>query len=77
MLFYMLIRLYFTLALPKYVCNALLVGYCLSDFLMVPLAPFIPGTIFIFTFHMRCDFVIRSLCLVLGHISVILKLPHY
>ena len=63
MFYYMLIRVYFTLALPKYVCNALLLGYCLNDFEMVPLAPFISGTIFIFTFHMCCDSVVRSLYL--------------
>ena len=63
MLFYMLIRMYFTLALLKYVCNASLLGYCLRNFEMVPLAPFISGTIFIFTFHMRCDSVVSSLYL--------------
>ena len=61
MLFYMLNSLYFTLELPKYVCSALLLGYCLSNFEMVPVAPFISGTIFISTFHMRCDSVVRSL----------------
>jgi len=45
------------------VCSALLLGYCPSDFEMVPVTPFTSGTIFIFTFHMRCDSVVRSLYL--------------
>jgi hypothetical protein len=32
----------------------MLLGYCLSDSEMVPVAPVITGITFIFTFHMRC-----------------------
>jgi hypothetical protein len=35
--------------------------HCLSDFGMIPVVPVISGTTFAFTFHMRCDSVVRSL----------------
>jgi len=37
-----------------------LLRYFLSDFGMIPDAPVISGTTFAFTFHMRCDSVVRS-----------------
>jgi hypothetical protein len=38
-----------------------LLMYFLNDFEMVPVAPIITGIIFVFTFHMRCIFIVRSL----------------
>jgi hypothetical protein len=35
--------------------------YFLNDFEMVPVAPIITGITFVFTFHMRCISVVRSL----------------
>jgi hypothetical protein len=29
---------------------------------MIPVAPFITGITFTFTFHMRCIYIVRSLC---------------
>jgi hypothetical protein len=39
-----------------------LLRYCLRDLEMVPVAPVIAGIAFAFTFHMRCIYVMRSLC---------------
>ena len=39
----------------------LLLTYFLSDFEMVPVAPIITGITFVFTFHMRCISIVRSL----------------
>ena len=39
----------------------MLLSYCLSDSKMVPVAPIITGTTFVFTFHMNCNSVGRSL----------------
>jgi hypothetical protein len=38
-----------------------LLRYFLNDFEMVSVAPIITGITFIFTFHMRCISVVRSL----------------
>ena len=37
------------------------VRYFLNDFEMVPVSPIITGVTFVFTFHMRCISVVRSL----------------
>ena len=39
-----------------------LLTYFLSDFEIVPVAPIITGITFVFTFHMRCISIVRSLC---------------
>jgi hypothetical protein len=39
----------------------MLLTYFLNDFEMVPVAPIITGVNFIFTFHMRCISIVRSL----------------
>jgi hypothetical protein len=39
----------------------MLLAYFLNDFEMVPVAPIISGNTFVFTFHMLCISVIRSL----------------
>ena len=65
----------FPLYLPKYVCSAqygffcalfmcfpaTLLRYFLNDSEMVPFAPIITGIAFVFTLHMRCISVVRSL----------------
>jgi hypothetical protein len=38
-----------------------LLMYFLNDFEIVPVAPFITGITFVFTFHMRCISIVRSL----------------
>jgi hypothetical protein len=38
-----------------------LLRYFLNDFEMVPVAPIITGITFVFTFHMRCIYIVRSL----------------
>jgi hypothetical protein len=40
---------------------ATLLRYFLNDFEMVPVAPVITGITFVFTFHMRCIYIVRSL----------------
>jgi hypothetical protein len=53
-----------------------LLAYFLNDFEIVPIAPTITGIIFVFTFHMHCISVVRSLyfrnflALFFNHISV-------
>ena len=37
------------------------VAYFLNDFKIVPVAPIITGITFVFTFHMRCISIVRSL----------------
>jgi len=39
----------------------MLLTYFLNDFEMVPVAPIITGITFVFTFHMRCISIVRSL----------------
>ena len=39
----------------------MLLIYCLSDFEIVPVAPFITGITFVFAFHMRWISIVRSL----------------
>ena len=40
---------------------AMLLTYFLNDFEIVPVAPIITGITFVFTFHMRCISILRSL----------------
>jgi hypothetical protein len=40
----------------------ILLTYFLNYFEMVPVAPIITGITFVFTFHMRCVSIVRSLC---------------
>ena len=42
-------------------CPSMLLTYFLNDFEIVPVAPIITGITFVFTFHMRCISVVRSL----------------
>ena len=39
----------------------MLLTYFLNDFEIVPVAPIITGITFVFTFHMRCMSIVRSL----------------
>ena len=39
----------------------MLLTYFLNDFEIVPVAPIINGITFVFTFHMRCISIVRSL----------------
>jgi len=41
--------------------HCMLLTYFLNDFEIVPVAPIITGITFVFTFHMRCISIIRSL----------------
>ena len=41
--------------------SAMLLAYFLNDFEIVPVAPIITGITFVFTFHMRCISIVRSL----------------
>jgi hypothetical protein len=38
-----------------------LLRYFLNNFEMLPVAPIITGATFVFTFHMRCIYIVRSL----------------
>jgi len=40
----------------------MLLTYFLNDFEIVPVAPFITGITFVFTFYMHCISIVRSLC---------------
>ena len=44
----------------------MLLTYFLNDFEIVPVAPIIAGiTFFVFTFHMRCIYIVRSLYIII------------
>jgi hypothetical protein len=43
----------------------MLLTYFLNDFEMVPVAPLITGITLVFTFHMRCISILRSLYFIL------------
>jgi hypothetical protein len=43
----------------------MLLTYFVNDFEMVPVAPIITEIAFVFTFHMRCISIVRSLYLLL------------
>ena len=43
----------------------MLLTYFLNDFEIVPVAPIINGVTFVFTFHMRCISIIRSLFIII------------
>jgi hypothetical protein len=48
----------------------MLLGYCLSDFEMVPVAPSTTGNTFAFTFHLRC------ICIIIIIIIITITLPY-
>ena len=52
----------------------MLLTYFLSDFEIVPVAPIITGIAFVFTFHMRCISIVRSLCFRIFSVSLLLLL---
>ena len=43
----------------------MLLTYFLNDFEMVPVAPIVTGITFVFTFHMRCISIVRSLYIII------------
>ena len=43
----------------------MLLTYFLNDFEIVPVAPIIIGITFVFTFHMRCISIVRSLFIII------------
>jgi hypothetical protein len=49
----------------------MLLTYFLNDFEMVPVAPLVTGITFVFTFHMRCISIVRSLFIIIIIIVVI------
>ena len=48
----------------------MLLRYFLNNFEIVPVAPIITGITFVFTFHMRCISIVRSLLLLLTAIQL-------
>jgi len=52
----------------------MLLTYFLNDFEMVPVAPIITGIVFVFTFHMRCISIVRSLYFRIYSASLLLLL---
>jgi hypothetical protein len=40
---------------------SMLLSYCLNDFEVISVAPVIAGVTSLFTFHMRCIFIVRYL----------------
>jgi len=52
----------------------MLLTYFLNDFEVVPVAPIITGITFVFTFHMRCISIVRSLCFRIFSASLLLLL---
>jgi len=51
----------------------MLLTYFLNDYDIVPVAPIITGITFVFTFHMRCISVVRSLYFVIIIIIIIIS----
>ena len=49
----------------------MLLTYLLNDFEIFPVAPIITGITFVFTFHMRCISVVRSLYIIIIIISLL------
>ena len=43
----------------------MLLTYFLNDLEIVPVAPFVTGITFVFTFHMRCISIVRSLFIII------------
>jgi len=41
--------------------SGMFLRYCLNDTEMVPVAPVVTGIISVFTFHMRCSYIVRSI----------------
>ena len=52
----------------------MLLTYFPNDFEMVPVAPIITGIAFVFTFHMRCISVVRSLYFIIIIIIIIITI---
>jgi len=52
----------------------MLLTYFLNDFEMVPVVPIITGITFVFTFHMRCISIVRSLYFRIFSVSLLLLL---
>jgi len=50
----------------------MLFTYFLNDFEMVPVAPIITGITFVFTFHMCCISIVRSLLFIVIIIIIII-----
>ena len=50
----------------------MLLMYFLNDFEMAPVAPIITGITFVFTFHMRCISIVRSLYFIIIIIIIII-----
>jgi hypothetical protein len=52
----------------------MLLTYFLNDFELVPVAPIITGITLVFTFHMRCISIVRSLYFKIFSASLLLLL---
>ena len=52
----------------------MLLTYFLNEFEIVPLAPIITGITFVFTFHMRCISIVRSLYFIIIIIIIIITI---
>ena len=50
----------------------MLLTHFLNDFEIVPVTPFITGITFVFTFHMRCISIVRSLFIIFIFIIIII-----
>ena len=55
----------------------MLLTYFLNDFEIVPLAPIITGITFVFTFHMHCISIVRSLYFIIIIIIIIIIIYKY
>ena len=55
----------------------MLLTYFLNDFEIVPVAPNITGITFVFTFHMRCISIVRSLYLKIFLVSFLITYSYY
>jgi hypothetical protein len=52
----------------------MLLTYFLNDFEMVPVAPIITGIAFVFTFHMRCIYILRSFIIIIIIVIIIITI---
>ena len=55
----------------------MLLTYFLNNFEIVPVAPIITGITFVFTFHMRCISIVRSLYFRIFSASFLIKFLYY
>ena len=55
----------------------MLLTYFLNDFEIVPVAPIITGITFVFTFHMRCISIVRSLYFRIFSVSILITYYYY